>query len=68
MTTPTPEQVRAIITPLLHEGETLHHRPNPESSWPYVWEVRNGRFSHGFSTTSSLLEAFGLAVNFIPDM
>ena len=58
MTTPTPEQVRAIITPLLHEGETLHHRPNPESSWPYVWEVRNGRLSHGFSTTSSLLEAF----------
>ena len=40
MNTPTPEQVRALIEPQLMEGETLHHLPNPEAAWPYVWALR----------------------------
>ena len=58
MSTPTPEQVRAIVEPQLMEGETLHHLPNPEAAWPYVWELRHGRQSHGFSSTAALLAAF----------
>jgi hypothetical protein len=58
MTTPTPDQVRAIVQPLLREGETLHHLPNPEAPWPYAWEIRQGRESYGFSSTASLLAVF----------
>jgi hypothetical protein len=58
MTTPTPDQVRAIVLPLLREGETLHHLPNPQASWPYVWEIRHGREFYGFSSTASLLSVF----------
>ena len=58
MNTPTPEQVRALIEPQLMEGETLHHLPNPEAAWPYVWELRHGRQSYGFSSTAALLAAF----------
>ena len=54
----TPDQVRLIIEPQLRDNETLVHLPNPNSSWPYVWELRMGRRSYGFSTTASLLEAF----------
>jgi hypothetical protein len=54
----TPDQVRAIIEPKLMDGETLHHLPNPKATWPYVWELRIGRRSHGFSTTAALLAAF----------
>ena len=58
MNTPTPDQVRAIVQPLLKQGETLHHLPNPEAAWPYVWELRIGRRSFGFSSTAALLAAF----------
>lgn len=57
---PTPEEVRKAIEPCLEEGMTLHHLPNPDAHWSYVWEIRNGRFSYGFSTTQSLLDEFGI--------